>query len=113
MNADGSPQPSRDGHHDVGVMPMIQLPIDQPKNDQGNKCASQKSHTETSATVPKVPAKTGPPMKNPAQAGWLAHPVHVERVSQENAYAEEKARRCDDLGHSFPPCLAMPGRAWW
>ena len=47
----------------------------------------------------------------------LAHSIHVKRVGEENAYAEENARRCDDLGHSFPPCLAMPERAtrrnWW
>jgi F420-0:gamma-glutamyl ligase-like protein len=46
-----------------------------------------------------------------------ARPVNVESMSQENAYTEENTRRCDDLDHGFPPCLAMPGSAalrnWW
>ena len=49
--------------------------------------------------------------------GPSADPVHVESVSQEDADAEEDTYCRDDLGHSFPPCLAMPGRAalrnWW
>jgi hypothetical protein len=43
--------------------------------------------------------------------GRSADTVHVESVSQEDADAEEDTYCRDDLGHSFPPCLAMPGRA--
>jgi hypothetical protein len=53
----------------------------------------------------------------PVKAKGSAHPINVERVSEENANTDENTRRCDDLGHSFPPRLVMPGRAarrnWW
>jgi hypothetical protein len=41
----------------------------------------------------------------------LAHPMRVERVSQENADAEKDAGCSNGLGHRFAPWLEMPGRA--
>jgi hypothetical protein len=39
---------------------MVQFHINEPKNDQGNNCATKKSHIETSAALLNVPAKAKP-----------------------------------------------------
>jgi hypothetical protein len=39
---------------------MVQFHINEPKNDQGNNGASEKSHIETSAALLNVPTKAKP-----------------------------------------------------
>ena len=41
----------------------------------------------------------------------LAQAIGIERVGQEHADADEDEERRHDLGHSLPPCIAMPERA--
>ena len=38
----------------------------------------------------------------------LAQAIGIKRMSQEHADAHENEERRHDLGHSLPPCIAMP-----
>jgi hypothetical protein len=41
----------------------------------------------------------------------LAQPISVKGVREEHANADEDEECRHYLGHSFPPCVAMPERA--
>ena len=80
-----------------------------PPQWQGHMEAANTSATSIKSagqTVLGSALGTVRPMKNP-----LTRPIRVESMSHEDADAENDSRCRNDLGHSLPPCLEMPGRA--
>jgi hypothetical protein len=67
------------------------------------------------------PDRRGPRIKTSAELATqipsaqrgadLAQTIRVKGVGQENADADENEECRHDLGHSLPPCVAMPERA--
>ena len=76
---DSSCQAARECQRGIDIMSMVELFIDQPKNDQGNSRASKQFHIETSAAVAKVPAKSK--LSQQAEALYLGSGVkHLPRA---------------------------------
>ena len=73
---------------------------------RGSADTSAASIKSASQTVLGSALGTERPIKIP-----LARPIRVESMNHEDADAENDTRCRDHLGHSFPPCLEMPGRA--
>jgi hypothetical protein len=80
------------------------------------------SRTATCSSPERMAGRNGPPGVNQnvdrsrgaIVAGArtdLAQAIGVKCVGQEYADADENEERRHDLGHSLPPCVAMPERA--